>query len=98
MLIKGRHTDSVYCLAELVSGSCLEKEVPSFSFVQRCHWVGRKRLVDKEISSALGVRAEPGVPGGPGWVTSDCEQSYAFISELYKYFLCVHDIKKIGQF
>lgn len=32
VLIKGRHTDSVYCLAEVVSRSCLEKEVPS-SFV-----------------------------------------------------------------
>ena len=30
--------------------------------------------------------------GGPGWVTSDYEQSYAFIRELYKYFLCVNDI------
>lgn len=98
MLIKGWHTDSVYCLAEWVSGSCLGKELPSFSFVQRRHWVERKWLVDKEISSTLGGRADPGVTGGPGWVTSDCEQSFAFIRELYKYFLCVHDIKKIGQF
>ena len=64
MLIKGRHTDSVYCLAELVSRSCLEKEVPSFSFVQRCHWVGRKWLVDKDISSTLGPEQSLGCVEG----------------------------------
>lgn len=68
-----------------------------FSFVQRCHGVGRKALVDKGISSTLRCTAEPGTTGVPRLVTSDHEQSRPFTHELYKYFPCVHDVKKIGQ-